>query len=113
MLRDLLADLFTDEVIERLRSAPQTKALKYRVLVITLERPIQVPWIPAHRAAWMAYLDAAATCGLLADPHAKDLVARLTSVDDEQFRSAMAECQAAWYLTKKLGLDATARPPGK
>jgi hypothetical protein len=113
MLRDLLADLFSDEVIGRLRKAPQTNSLEYRVLVITLERPFQVPWIPAQRAAWMAYLDAAAACGLFADPHAKDLVTRLTSADDEQFRSAMAECQAAWYLTEKLGLDATARPPGK
>jgi hypothetical protein len=72
-----------------------------------------VPWLDAQRSAWNGYLRAADSCGLLADPYGKDLAARLTNVSDVQFRSAMAECQAAWYLSKKLGLDASARPRGK
>jgi hypothetical protein len=107
-----LVEIFTPEVIERLRSAPQTQSLLYRLLAITDEQPYRVPWLPAQRAAWASYLDAAATCGLLAEPHRKDLVARLTNVDDDQFRSAMAECQSAWYLDRKLGLDVSARPIG-
>jgi hypothetical protein len=67
----------------------------------------------AQRAAWSAYLEAAKACGLLAGQSGTDLIARLTSVDDDQFRSAMAECQAAWYLSSKLGLEVSARPTGK
>ncbi len=112
---DPLRVLFTDDLIERLKSAPRTDSLTYRVAVITLVQPagLHVPWLGAQTSAWTAYLDAAIACGLLADPYGMDLTTRLTHVDDDQFRSAMAECQAAWYLSKKLGLDVSARPLGR
>ena len=37
---------------------------------------------------------------------------RLTSVEDDQFRSAISECLAAWYFRGMLGLPTSARPTG-
>lgn len=107
--------IFTDGAIARMKTAPQTESLAYRVAAITLVQPPghNVPWLGAQRKAWTNYLDAAFRCRLFADPHGKDLTRQLTSVDDDQFRSAMAECQAAWYLSMKLGLKVSAKPPGE
>jgi hypothetical protein len=57
-------------------------------------------------------VEAAVACGLFDEPHRSELVSRLSGVHDENFRSAMAECEAAWYLGSKLGLAVSARPPG-
>src|SRR5262245_1769980 len=112
---DVLQAIFTDEVIARLGTARRTDSLAYRVAAITLVQPAghHVPWLDAQRSAWNGYLRAADSCGLLADPHGRDLVARLTHVRDVQFRPEMAACQAASYLGVKLGLDVAARPRGK
>src|SRR5262245_2148104 len=112
---DVLQAIFTDEVIARLGTARRTDSLAYRVAAITLVQPAghDVPWLDAQRSAWNGYLLAADSCGLLADPYGKDLVARLTNISDPQLRSAMTECQDAWYLREKLGLDVSARPRGK
>ncbi|NOT34434.1 MAG: hypothetical protein HOP12_09720 [Candidatus Eisenbacteria bacterium] len=112
---EVLRTLFTEQVLARLRAAPPTDSLVYRVAAITLTQPrgLYVPWLEAQRLAWSSYLVAASDCGLLVGRFGRDLTARLTHVDDEQFRSAMAECQAAWYLREKLGLAVSARPPGK
>jgi hypothetical protein len=58
------------------------------------------------RATWANYLLGAEACGLLDDP---DVIARLTGDDDDGFRSALAECAAAWFL-KELGFGVKARP---
>jgi hypothetical protein len=58
----------------------------------------------ARKAAREVYLFAAFACGLLEDPHGADLRSRLTGVDDDNFRSAMSECLAAWYLAGKRKL---------
>jgi hypothetical protein len=59
------------------------------------------------------YLLAAFACGLFEDPHGADLRARLTGSDDENFRSAMSECLAAWYLAGRLRLRVEPRPEGR
>lgn len=107
--------VFTNEVIAKLKGASQTDSLVYRVGVLTDDPPpdTHVPWLSAQRAAWSEYVDAARACGMFEDPHGKDLMTRLAHVDDDQFRSAMAECQAAWYLSHKLGLTVSARPRGR
>ncbi len=117
---DLMKLFFTDEVMRRLRNAPQTMSLQWRRLVLTASGP--APPDPfeadlilrarAQRAAWEVYIDSAHAVGLLDAPHDRDLVQRLTSVDDDQFRSAIAECLAAWYFRGKLGLPTSARPTG-
>ncbi len=117
--RDLRA-IFTEEVMDRLAGATQTDALAYRRVVLTASGPLPSdPWDAedvmrwrGQRAAWEVYLDAAFACGLFDEPHGRDLVERLTHVDDGQFRSGMAECLAAWYFAGKLRLPTSARPTG-
>ncbi len=114
-LKGSLGLVFTDEVIARLKGAPRTDSLVYRVAVVTGVPPAgcHIPSLSAQRIAWSKYVDAARACGMFEAPHGKDLTTRLAHVDDDQFRSAMAECQAAWYLSSKLGLSVSARPRGK
>jgi hypothetical protein len=61
------------------------------------------------KRAWESYLGAARDCGLLADA---ELVANLIGTDDESFRGALAECNAAWFLGQ-LGLTVTPKPEPK
>ena len=112
---DVLDSIFGPEIIRRLKYAPATDSLRYRLYVVTRTQPREgrVPWLSAQRRAWSTFLCAAESCGLLAEPHGKDLRARLADVDDDQFRAAMAECHAAWYLHSKLGLAVTPRPRGQ
>jgi len=119
-LSDRLRAIFTDNVLNQLKRAPVTDALAYRIHVLTGDglddgpaRGWQVQFCDTQQAAWSNYLEAGARHGLLDDPHGKELTSRLRGVDDENFRSAMAECEAAWYLGSKLGLDVSARPRGR
>ncbi len=117
---DRMKSIFDDGVMRRLARAPQTMSLQWRRLVLTATGPTPSDWIDAdlllraraQRAAWEVYVDAAHAVGLLDPPHDRDLVQRLASVDDDQFRSAIAECLAAWYFRGRLGLPTSARPTG-
>lgn len=53
----------------------------------------------ASRAALDVYVSAADACSLLDD----NVVQRLRSSEERNFRSARAECLAAWFLAGKLG----------
>lgn len=53
----------------------------------------------AIRAALDVYVSAAEACGLLD----ANMVERLRSTKEENFRSARAECLACWFLAGKLG----------
>jgi hypothetical protein len=52
------------------------------------------------RAAWWSYIVHADAVGLVDD----DLRQRLTSVDDDAFRGALAECQTCSFFDHKLGI---------
>jgi hypothetical protein len=67
----------------------------------------------AYKAAWEVYLFAAFACGLFDGLHGADLRSRLTGTDDDNFRSAMSECIAAWYLAGKRKLPIEPRPQGR
>jgi hypothetical protein len=117
---DPLGDIFSREALERLANTSQTEELALRLRVITGRglvsgsmRERQKQFLEAQRSAWSDYVNAAHACGLFEEPHGADLVSRLRGVDDENFRSAIAECQGAWYLGRKLGLEVSARPVGK
>lgn len=58
------------------------------------------------QAAWKMYLEAALTCELLPDT---ELESRLHGTNDENFRSAISECMAAWFLGG-LGFEVKPRP---
>lgn len=107
----LMRELFPGEVLNRIggRSVEETAMNgrdirdRHRILAAddassSGERPL--------RDTWAKYLVAARDCGLLMD---HDVIARLTGTCDDGFRSALAECAAAWFLTT-LGFAVKARP---
>jgi hypothetical protein len=61
----------------------------------------------ASLAAWDTYVEAASACGLLNGVAGADIIARLRSINDDDFRSAMSECMACWFLAGKLGFHVT------
>lgn len=63
----------------------------------------------AEKAALEAYLDAARACGLLDS----DALTKLQGHDVDGYRAAVAECMTCWLLAGRLGLDVTAKPPGR
>ena len=110
---DALASVFTAEVLAKLRRACRdSEELQFRLEVLTACGPY--PSDPrkaerlrlrrARKAAWEAYVGAAYACGLLGGPRHDEIAGRLTSTNEEDFRSAMAECLACWFFTAKLGL---------
>jgi hypothetical protein len=115
---DVAHFVFTDDVIATLSQAAANRPqLRYRLEVLTARGAYppdcpdaaRVMMLRAHRAAWEAYLDAAASSKLLDE----DLLSRLRGIDDTIFRSAMAECLACWYLAGTLGLRVEGRGEGR
>src|SRR5437870_2373189 len=60
----------------------------------------------ARRAAWEAYLDAAAACDVI--NHGR--LARLRGVPDDDFRTAVAECLAVWFFAGWLRWNILPQP---
>jgi hypothetical protein len=117
--RDPLWDLFTPEVLEELRrqrSRNSTSMLAFRLQVLAAgdsgynDRDLA---LRAYKSAWEAYVFAAFACGLLGGIHDVDLRARLTGIDDDNFRSAMSECLAVWYFAGHRGFHVRPRPKGQ
>jgi hypothetical protein len=120
---DPVAAIFTRDVLDRLAALNSpTPQQSMRLRVLTTRGPLPdgahrdllttVQHDRALRAAWDAYLTAAFACELFEPPHGADLQQRLTGTDDDNFRSAMAECMACWFIAGKLGLKVTPRPAG-
>lgn len=122
MPTDVLRDVFTSEVLEKLRSQQNpTQGLLGRIEVLIARGP--EPFDPLKRegfrrlrklkAAWEVYLTAAFAIGLFDGKNGEDLRSRLRSPDDENFRSGIAECMAAWFLAGKQRLPVQPRPIGR
>src|SRR5215470_14819268 len=97
-----LWDVFTPEVITKLRQirSPSDR-LQNRLAIIAAGglNPSQLNReLRAYKAAWEVYLTAAFAIGLLEGEHGKELRARLTGSDDDNFWPALSECFVAWYL---------------
>jgi hypothetical protein len=120
---DPLAAIFTRDALDRLvgpdRPSPQ---LALRLRVLTAHGPMPdadyrdllttVRHDRAQRAAWDAYVGAAFACGFFEHQDGADLRRRLTDVDDNNFRSAVTECMACWFLAGKLRQSVSPRPVG-
>jgi len=101
-------------VVAKLRGVQNpSQLLKFRLRVLDTQGLATNHDLRKVKAAWEAYLDTAFGIGLFDDPHGLDLRSRLTSSQDDDFRSAMAEYMAAWYLAGKLRLTLQPRPPGR
>jgi hypothetical protein len=119
---NVLADIFAPEVFERLASRQDpSQNLQYRLDVLTASGPVQsdpcqierVSKLRKKRAAWDTYLTAAYAIGLFDGPSGQDLRSRLQSPDEDNFRSAISECLAAWFLAGRCRLPVEPRPIGR
>jgi hypothetical protein len=110
MLDSAFKQVFTPEVISRLsRYSPGSSSLGFRISVLDggtndSER---------KRALWSDWLECARSSGLLYLESRDELVARLTGVNDDNFRSALAECMACFFLVRDLGICIEAHPIGR
>ena len=121
-LHDSLQAVFDSQVIQRwAANSSKLPSLQYRIDVVTASGPYpadphlreRVRRFRAQRAAWEAYLDAAFACGMFSGDEGESLRARLTGTDESNFRAAMAECMACWYLAGKFGFNVAPNPPGR
>jgi hypothetical protein len=119
---DPLRHVFNEEVLARLRlKAAVSDDIAYRLKVLTASGTndsdywlnLEIRYLRAHRAAWDTYLYAAFACGLFEGDDGKELLARIVSESDDNFRSAMAECMACWVFSGKYKMDIECRPLGQ
>jgi hypothetical protein len=109
--------IFTPEVVDALQRIPNpSSTLNFRLRVLAAGGLNPSPLnqaLRAYKSAWEVYLFAAFACGLLEGEHGSELRGRVTGADDDNFRSAMSECLAAWYLAGRLKLRIEPRPEGR
>lgn len=108
-------DVFTPEVVASFAATLDgaTPLAKARYEILTAHGPFPAADRPAYwlrhlraqRAAWEAYIDAAAATGVLDE----DVTQRFRGRNDDNIRSAHAECLAAWFFAGKRGYALT--PP--
>jgi len=117
-----LNDVYTPQVLCRLRKVSNpSSALLYRLAVIEAcgpppsdsDRARKLMYLRAQKAAWGTYLYTAFACGMFEGHRGAELRGRLTSASDDDFRSAMAECMACWFLAGKLKLPVCASMAGR
>jgi hypothetical protein len=109
-----LWDVFTPAVVTKLqRVGTPSPALSWRLRVLAADGLNPDHPLRAYKSAWEVYLLAAFACELFKGEHGTDLRARLTGIDDDNFRSALNECLAAWYLAGRLKLRIEPRPEGR
>lgn len=121
-MSDILSEIFTDRIVERLRkSAADSLDVDFRFRVLSLadtniaysnSAPEQQLYFRT-RQRWNLWIAAAASAGLFEQPHGPELRSRLTGVDSNGFRSALAECMTCWALSSELGLQIQPRPCGR
>jgi hypothetical protein len=113
-MADVIDELFTTEVLGRLKKhpAPSTMLAQRVDILSTVETPSAElnirTWqrtLIARRAAWADYVTAMREAGLLD----ADVVARLTEINDDGFRSAVAECLTCHFLARVLRLPVFGR----
>jgi hypothetical protein len=108
---DALRELIPEETRRKWRKKGGAQLIE-RIQVLESSGPLpsdeceqQRMWqLRAQKAAWEMYLSTAYSCSLFCADRAADLVARLRSPDESDFRSAIAECLACWFFAGKLRL---------
>lgn len=120
-LRDSLNDIFTPDVISAWKNCRHpSEDLKFRLEILEASGPCpsdpmqadRLRFLMARRTSWGGYLDVAHDCGMFEGERDRDLRARLTGTDDNNFRSAMAECEVCWFLANRMGLKVEQKASG-
>jgi len=117
---DPLREVFTEDVRRTWRESLDQDIL-HRLQVLCACGPypsdstaaIQLRRLRAQEAAWETYLFTAFACGMFEGDRGKELRSRLASRDPEDFRSAMAECEACWFLAGRMRLPVDPVAPGR
>jgi hypothetical protein len=114
--------IFTGDVICRLEShRNDSDEIQFRLEVLNSSKvqpssPTEA-WrltnLTRKRALWERWVDAASRGGLFDGNEGIELRSRLAGVDDNGFRSAIAECMVAWAFSDDLGLRISPRPAGR
>jgi len=102
--------IFSDEVLARLsRGSPRSPGLEFRLAVIEGQNS----GCDMKRDLWTAWIECARSSGLFDRVQGAELIARLTSANDDNFRSALSEYMACYFLVEDLGLRVVPRPFGR
>jgi hypothetical protein len=121
-MSDSLSDIFSAKIIDRLRkAAADSLSADFRFRVLSLPHSDAGDWNSAPerqlyfetRQRWNLWIAAAVSAGLFRQPHGSELRSRLTGIDSDGFRSALAECMTCWALSSELGLRMQPRPCGR
>jgi hypothetical protein len=122
-MSDVLRDIFTDEIVERLgKCGANLPSAEFRRRVLSLpDEPIgqhhpaacERQLYESVRERWKRWIASAISAGLFQGSHGAELRNRLTGIDDDGFRSALAECMTCWALSSELGLQVQPRPSGR
>lgn len=117
---DVLQNVIPLHVREKWRSNP-TEELLQRLNILCACGPI--PWDErkamymlsnrARRVAWETYVFCAYACGFFEGSKGKDLRARLADSGTKNFRSAISECMACWFLAGRMHLPIIGDAPGR
>ncbi len=122
VMSDALSSIFTEEILGRLRKYAATSTLAaFRLRVIAppagLNQPGQTEYdhdfYAETRERWNRWIHLAISAGMFKEPYGAELKSRLTGIDHDGFRSALAECMTCWALSSELGLQVRPRPSGQ
>ena len=117
---DPLRDVFSSEVRETWRQS-LNEDLLYRLEVLSacgpqpsdLRAALKLRARRAQKAAWETYLFTAFVCGMFEGARGNELRSRLSSVERDDFRSAMSECEVCWFLAGRMHMPVDALAPGR
>lgn len=117
----MLKEIFSKTVRDKWRADLSSEELRQRLEILEASGPepsdpykkTYLKYLIKRKSAWDTYLSSANTLKLLDGEYGKDLIARLQDPNYDNFRSAMAECMAAWFLAGKLKFQLTPRPKGR
>lgn len=117
-----LREVFTSHVIEHWRKiAPSHEEIRFRLRVLEAfgsysrdpAAAYELRRFRAKKAAWDTYLFTAYACNMFKGEKGKDLLGRLRGIDEDSFRSAMAECMVCWFLAGRMKQSVDPRSPGR
>lgn len=106
---DVLDYVFSEETKQRWAER-NTPNVQWRLRVLGASGPYpsdstranEIRCLRAKKAAWDTYLYTAFACGMMNDERGADILARLRSNADDDFRSGIAECLACWFLAGRM-----------
>ena len=111
-----LKEILPEAVIrgwKRSQNPSEHLLLRWQTLEADGTYPVGMRSLRAQKAAWERYLEAGFACRMFEGDKGSDLRGRLTGIDDDNFRSAMAECLVCWFFAGRMRLPINPSAPGR